>query len=108
MENLPYTLATYRVRPGKEDEFIKRWHSLADIFQSLKNPPYWGTLIRSETTANLFHSFGPWESREHVAAMRASPEAGAAFQAIQELCEQMTPDNYRVVVHIRVRTGGDP
>jgi hypothetical protein len=36
-----YTLATYRVSPGKEEAFIKAWNDLAKTFSSLRSPPYW-------------------------------------------------------------------
>ncbi len=98
-----YTLATYRVAAGKEEKFIKAWTALAEMFSSLPSPPYWGTLIRSAADPRLFHSFGPWESAETVAAMRASPEAAAAFGAIRKLCEDMTPGDYELVVHVAVR-----
>jgi hypothetical protein len=33
-----YTLATYKVIPGKEAEFISVWNGLARTFSSLPNP----------------------------------------------------------------------
>ena len=98
-----YTLAIYRVAPGKEERFVKAWGALAEIFSSLPSPPYWGTLIRSTQDRGLFYSFGPWESPESVAAMRASAEAAAAFGAIRNMCEEMSPGDYELVVHIPVR-----
>ena len=35
--------------------------------------------------------------------MRKSPEAAAAFKAIQELCVEMLPGDYELVAHVRVR-----
>ena len=107
MKSLPFTLATYRVKPGREDEFIERWRDLADSFASLARPPYWGTLIRSHADRSLFHSFGPWESAADDAAMRSDAAATAAFRTLYELCEELTPDDYEVVLHLRVRDGGD-
>ena len=101
--SLAYTLTTYRVIPGKEDEFVAAWDGLATTFRSFPNPPYWGTLIQSTRDRTLFHSFGPWESAEHVAAMRNSPEAAAAFNAINELCVEMLAGDYTVIRHIEVR-----
>ena len=77
--SLAYTLTTYRVIPGKEDEFVAAWTALTVTFSSLDNRPYRGTLIQSTRDRTLFHSFGPWESAEHVAVMRSSPQAAAAF-----------------------------
>ncbi len=99
----PYTLATYHVIAGKEEAFIEAWNALAVTFSSLPNPPIWGTLIRSTTDRTLFHSFGPWDDREDIAAMRNSPEAKAAFRALQALCHEMTPGDYEMVRHVAVR-----
>jgi quinol monooxygenase YgiN len=98
-----YTLTTYRVIPGKEDEFVAAWTALTVTFSSLDNRPYRGTLIQSTQDRTLFHSFGPWESAEHVAAMRNSPEAAAAFKAINELCVEMMAGDYTVISHIEMR-----
>ena len=98
-----YTLATYKVVAGKEDEFIKRWNDLAATFSSLPNPPYWGTLIRSTTERTLFHSFGPWEDASHVQAMRNNPEAGRAFQGLHDVCTELTPGDYEIITEVKVR-----
>jgi quinol monooxygenase YgiN len=98
-----YTLATYRVIPGKEDDFVAAWTALTVTFASLDNRPYRGTLIQSTRDRTLFHSFGPWERAEHIAAMRSSPDATAAFEAINALCVEMLTDDYEVVRHVEVR-----
>lgn len=108
MEAYAYTLATYRVKAGKEDEFKECWHRLAQTFSSLPDAPYWGTLIRSRSEPRLFHSFGPWEKAEHVAAMRANEKARAAFAELGKFCEEMTPGDYEVVRHVRARPGANP
>jgi hypothetical protein len=99
----PWTLATYRVVPGREVDFIKTWHDLAVTFSSLPHPPLWGVLIRSTRDPTLFHSCGPWDHTDHIASMRKSPEAAAAFKAIRELCVEMLPGDYELVAHVRVR-----
>ncbi len=98
-----YTLATYKVVPGREKAFIDAWNDLVVAISSLPNPPYWGTLIRSISDPTLFHSFGPWEDPHDVLAMRDDPGAGAAFQAVHELCVEMSPGDYDVVAHVKVR-----
>lgn len=35
--------------------------------------------------------------------MRREPGALAAFQAIAELCAEMTPGDYELVTHVKVR-----
>jgi heme-degrading monooxygenase HmoA len=96
----------YRVKAGQEDAFVAAWDELAEIFSSLTHPPLWGTLIRHRTDRTLFYSFGPWQSAEDVAAMRASAEAGAAFGRLRELCDELMPGDYEVVRHVEVHGGG--
>lgn len=100
-----YTLAMYRVKEGREDEFVAAWRGLARTFESLPEPPLWGTLIRHRSERTLFYSFGPWRSAEHVGAMRASREAGEAFARLRGLCEELTPGDYEVVTHVEVGGG---
>ena len=102
MKGQPYTLALYRVKPGYEDEFIKRWRSLAETFSSLPSPPIWGTLIRSTSEPGVFYSFGPWRDASDDASMRANPTAQQAFAQIGALCIEMTPGNFEVVEHVVV------
>jgi quinol monooxygenase YgiN len=106
MNERAYTLAMYRVKAGREEDFLAAWGELAETFTSLPNPPLWGTLIRHRTDRTLFYSFGPWRSAEHVAAMRGSPKAGEAFRRLHELCVELTPGDYEVVAHMDVEGGG--
>ena len=107
MKDLPFTLATYHVTPGKEEEFVEQWQGLADLFASFDQPPFWGLLVQSRNRRHVFHSFGPWEKLEHIEAMRGSPAAADAFARLRELCDELSPDDYVVVRHVRVRAGGD-
>jgi hypothetical protein len=106
MNERAYTLAMYRVKAGQEDAFIAAWNELADTFSSLPAPPLWGTLIRHRTDRTLFYSFGPWRSAKHVAAMRQNPEAGEAFSKLHEVCVELTPGDYEMVIHVDVEGGG--
>ncbi|MDQ3799999.1 MAG: antibiotic biosynthesis monooxygenase [Acidobacteriota bacterium] len=103
MSEQAYTLAMYRVKAGKENDFVAAWNELADTFSSLPNPPLWGTLIRHQTDRTLFYSFGPWRSADDVKQMRASDEALKAFARIRELCEELTPGDFEVITHVDVR-----
>ena len=103
MNEQAYTLAMYRVKEGEENAFVSAWSDLAETFSSLPNPPIWGTLIRHQTDRTLFYSFGPWRSAEHVKEMRASADAQKAFREIHELCHELTPGDYEVVMRIDVQ-----
>jgi hypothetical protein len=59
MSEQAYTLAMYRVKAGREDEFVAAWNALASTFSALPEPPLWGTLIRHRADPALFYSFGP-------------------------------------------------
>ncbi len=96
MAEQPYTLARWRVLPGQEDAFVAAWHDLAAFFLSLKQPPRWGTLLRSVDDPRLFYSFGPWPSTETIAAMRADPGTPAAIGRLTDLCEEAELGTYLV------------
>lgn len=98
-----YTHAEWHVRAGHEDEFVSAWRDIARAFERLADPPLWGTLLRSERDPSLFVSFGPWPSREAIAAMRADAGAQAAMQRTLALCERATPGPWRLVEHVQVR-----
>ncbi len=99
-----YTLATCQIRSGQEDSFVAAWDELAATFVSLPNPPIWGTLVRSRSEPGLFISFGPWQSAEHIAAMRSSPETHAAFAKIQQFCTDMKPGDYGLIRQVEARS----
>ncbi len=102
MIGTPYTLAMWKVRPGKAAEFEAAWKDLADIFSSLRHPPVEGTLLRSQADPQLYYSFGPWRSDADVAAMRADAKAQAGLARLQALCDEATPGAYHVVMHVTV------
>ncbi len=105
-QSATYTHAEWRVRPGREAEFITAWEALAAIYGRLPHPPLWGTLIRSSWEPALFYSFGPWRSAADVMEMRANGEVQAAFAVLQGLCETMRPGIYEGVRHVAVDARG--
>lgn len=93
-----YTLGVWRVRPGREAEFITAWKDLGRIFAQLPQPPSdRGTLVQSLEDPTLFYSFGPWKRLEDVEAMRANPRARDGIRALMALCSEATPGSFRVV-----------
>jgi heme-degrading monooxygenase HmoA len=103
MNDQAFTLAKYRVKEGREEDFINSWNGLAEIFSSLTNPPLWGTLIWHQTDRTLFYSFGPWQSMEDVKAMRANDKAQDAFRRLNELCVELIPGDFEVITHVDVQ-----
>jgi quinol monooxygenase YgiN len=101
-----YTHAEWRVRPGREAEFVTAWRALSEAFAALPARPLWGTLLQSEREPALFYSFGPWASAADIAAMRADPGARSALERVAALCEHATPGGYREVAHVDLRGVG--
>src|SRR5512140_2839545 len=93
-----YTLGLWRVREGKEGEFIEAWKGLSGLFSQLALPPSGkGTLVQSLNEPLLFYSFGEWPSIESVQAMRQDEKAQAGIQKVAELCTEARPGSFRVV-----------
>jgi hypothetical protein len=98
MSDEVWTLGRWRVRPGREEEFVAAWRAVGAAFQALPQPPSGaGTLLRSVEDPALHYSFGPWPSLEAVAAMRATPAAVEAIDALRALCDEATPGAFTVV-----------
>ena len=91
-EGAYYTLATWKVQEGREDEFVRAWTDiLSATFLSLDQPPLWGKLVRSVEDPTLFYSFGPWKRKEDILAMRADPRGSGAIAQVAELCDEVRP-----------------
>ena len=93
-----YTLAMWRVKAGKEEEFIAAWKGeLAEYFLSLTNPPGTGTLVRSVEDPQLFYSFGPWRNLADIQQMRSDPRTPEMIGKIAALCEEAKPGTFQLV-----------
>lgn len=98
MNEVVYTLGVWRVREGREEEFIAAWKDLGAVFAALPDPPSGkGVLVQSTEDPTLLYSFGPWRSLDHVSAMRDDPRARTGIQRLRELCTEATPGAFRVV-----------
>ncbi|MEX2581721.1 MAG: hypothetical protein WD766_00470 [Gemmatimonadota bacterium] len=98
MHESVYTLGAWRVRTGREAEFVAAWEELGQIFAALPHPPTGrGTLLQSTEDPGLFYSFGPWRRLEDIEAMRANPPAREGITNLIALCTEATPGSFRVV-----------
>ena len=98
MEGEAYTLAIWRVKEGREEEFVELWKGdLADFFLSLPNPPGTGTLVRSVEDPLLFYSFGPWKSLDDIREMRSNPQTREVIGRLAALCDEAKPGAFEVV-----------
>ncbi len=96
-----YTLAMWRVKEGREEEFVDAWKGeLAEFFLSLANPPETGTLIRSVEDPQLFYSFGPWRTLDDVREMRSHPRTAEVMGKMRDLCEEVKAGDFLAVLTI--------
>ncbi len=96
-----YTLAMWRVKEGREEEFVDAWKGeLAEFFLSLANPPETGTLIRSVEDPQLFYSFGPWRTLDDVREMRSHPRTAVVMGKMRDLCEEVKAGDFLAVLTI--------
>ena len=98
MEGEAYTLAIWRVKEGRVEEFVELWKGdLADFFLGLPNPPGTGTLVRSVEDPLLFYSFGPWKSLDDIREMRSNPQTREVIGRLAALCDEAKPGAFEVV-----------
>lgn len=92
-----YTLGVWRVKNGKQDEFVAAWQELGRYFNSLPHPPGKGTLLQSVDDPKQFYSFGPWQALDDIQEMRNLPETPKEIGKLMDLCEEGRPGAFRVV-----------
>lgn len=97
MSEQVYTLAAWRVKDGRQSEFVEAWKELGSFFRSLPAPPGEGTLLQSLDEPQRFYSFGPWRTIDDIQQMRGHPETPEAVSKLMSLCEEGRPGTFRVV-----------
>jgi quinol monooxygenase YgiN len=88
--------ATWIVKPGREDVFVRVWRELAEHTIE-RFPAARGTLLRDRAQANRFVSFGPWESVAQLEDWRASPAFDNAVVQARELLGSFDPGSFDLV-----------
>lgn len=91
-----YTHGTWKVKKGKEQEFIDAWSAFAD-WTKAQYPRAAGTLLQDLDDPTVFHSFGPWESREEIEEWRRQPGFAERVDQMKALLEDFGPRTMRVV-----------
>ncbi len=80
-----YTLASWHIQEGHEEEFLRIWKDeLAPAFLTA-NPKAQGTLIQGLDDPRQFYSFGPWESLEQMEAARSDVEVRAGCASVEHI-----------------------
>jgi heme-degrading monooxygenase HmoA len=94
-----YTLGVWRVKPGRESDFVNAWDEFArwtveSGFEST------GTLLRDRSEPGRFVSFGPWPSAEAAEQWRASTGFVERIGALRDALESFEPSTYDVVLRV--------
>jgi heme-degrading monooxygenase HmoA len=88
-----WTHGVWRVKPGREDEFIRAWrefaHAAAGEFSDVSEPP---TFLRSLERPNVFITFGAWNTLEDIQRFRESEIFRERVAAIRELLDDFEPE----------------
>ncbi len=92
-----YTHTIWKIKPGKQEEFILRWTELAD-WTALQGLSGKARLLRDLDDPNRFVSFGPWDSVANAKRWRSLKDSHEHLKRLQEVLEDQEPRLLEVVV----------
>lgn len=92
-----YTAGFWKVKSGKEAEFIEAWQAFADWTSENQTGAGEGALLQNEENPQRFLSFGPWDSAESIAHWRSRPQFQDFIAKARALCEEMQPQTMKLV-----------
>jgi heme-degrading monooxygenase HmoA len=86
----PFTHTTWQVKPGQEEEFVRRWTDWVEWShrQGLRAQ---ARLLRDVESPSTFISFGPWETIGAVRTWRGEPGYHERVARLQELVVAFEP-----------------
>lgn len=92
----PYTSTTWIVKPGQEDEFVRRWTTFAEwsAGQGLAAP---AMLLRDVDEPTRFVSFGPWEDIQQISRWRGLPGFQERVALLNEVLVSFEPRTLELV-----------
>ena len=91
-----YSLSIWRVKPGLEDEFVRRWQELA-AWSARQGLTARATLLRDVDDPGRFVSFGPWESMDAIRRWRAEEGFHELVARLQEVLDEFEPRTLELV-----------
>lgn len=91
-----YTHTTWRVKPGREADFVERWGEWAEWShrQGLQEE---ALLLRDVETPHVFVSFAPWANAAVVRGWRALPGYQERVERLREVLDSFDPETLEVV-----------
>jgi quinol monooxygenase YgiN len=88
-----YTSGDWRVKQGREQEFVTAWSELAEWSTTKFGPDGWGRLFQDKDDPTFFRSLGQWPDESVVKEWRASDGFAQRLSKIRELVEEMNIRN---------------
>jgi heme-degrading monooxygenase HmoA len=88
----PHTHGSWRVKPGREDDFVAAWREMASWSNDQFGEVGGARLLQDQKDPTRFYSVGSWPSNEAIEAWRAHPEFRQHIAAIEDLIESFTID----------------
>ena len=90
-----YSQTTWTVKPGQEDEFVRRWQEWAawSAIHGLRG----AQLFRDAERPSLFLSMGPWEDVEQIRRWRAHAGFHERMARLAEVTEHLDPRTLELV-----------
>jgi quinol monooxygenase YgiN len=81
-----WTHGTYRVKPGRADEFVRGWRELARhaVEDFGVAPP---TILCDREDASLYVTLGVWDSLDTLERFRSSPLVAERASALDDLLD---------------------
>lgn len=84
-----YTRGIWRVKPGRDKEFIEAWRDLAEWATAEHDPHGWGKLLKDEDAPGQYLSVGEWRDKGVIEAWRQSSGFQMRMAEIRELVVEM-------------------
>jgi heme-degrading monooxygenase HmoA len=94
-----YTLGTWQVKPGEEQQFVDAWREMATRTAG-DFPGATAVLLRDRDDPTLFISVGPWESTEQIERWRGSETFSTGVGSIRAHLTGFQPHTMDPVVTI--------
>lgn len=99
--NKYYTHALWRVKPGKEAEFVEAFKKFSNTMAIIAGPPGIKiTLIQSLSEPLIFYSFTPWGHIDNIHTMRNDIKLKNAISVLSGLCIESRPFSYKTILEL--------
>lgn len=97
MNRTVFTMGTWLVKPGSEQEFVDRWTEFARWSKATFEGAMSVQLLRDEGNNARFISVGPWRSVEDVQMWRSSEGFQQRVAALKPLLEHFEAGLFRCI-----------